>query len=197
MYAIASLLDPISDKIVRDLWNRFEFNCGLTGIKITPLPHFSWMGAEEYQLGLVEGILEEEARRLNPFTVRAVGLGMFTGVRPVVYISLVKNEIMLRTNTLLWERLRPYTFGPNGYYHPTRWMPHITLAFHEADPDRLGCAVEDIAFQRIEFEIVVDHFAIIYQTEGNAGLHSQTAFGVTNSLERGNSEYPDFSSGIP
>lgn len=195
MYAVASLLDPVSDQLVRDLWNRFEFNCGLTGIKISPLPHFSWMAAEGYQLGPVERILEEEARRLPPFIVRAVGLGMFTGVRPVVYISLVKDETLLRMNMLLWERLRPYAKGLNGYYHPSRWMPHITLAFHEVDPDRLACAVEDIAFQRIDFQILVDHFAVIYQTEGNEGLHSRSPFGVDWTFERGSSEYPDLSSG--
>jgi hypothetical protein len=97
---------------------------------------------------------------------------------------------------LLWERIRPHALAPNGYYHPSRWMPHITLAFHEADPDRLGCAVEDIAFQRIEFKIVVDHFAVIYQSEGKAGLHSRSPFGTYPSFERGNSEFPDFSSGL-
>lgn len=188
MYSIASLLDPSADEIVRALWERFEEHCGLTGIKITPLPHFSWLGAEAYHLDAVEPLLTEQAAKMKPFTVQTAGLGMFTGPRPVVYIALVKNETLLDVHKALWESLRPHAEIPNGFYDPNRWMPHITLAFREIDPERLGCAVADIAFQKVDFKFTVDHFAVIYQANGNAGLHSRIAFGNGAVLEGGNSE---------
>lgn len=188
MYSIASLLDPASDQTVHALWERFEEHCGLTGIKLAPLPHFSWQGADAYHLDEVEKLLSEQAGKMEPFIVQAAGLGMFTGPRPVIYIALVKNETLLRVHKMLWDCLRPHAQTPNGYYDPNRWMPHITLAFREIDPDRLGCAIADIAFRKVEFKITVDHFAVIYQENGSSGLHSQIVFGNGTLLEGGTSE---------
>lgn len=196
MYSIASLLDPAADQTVRALWERFEEHCGLTGIKITPMPHFSWMGAEAYQLNAVENLLAEKAAKMQPFSVQAAGLGMFTGARPVIYIAVVKNKTLLMAHSELWEALKPYATIPNGYYDPNRWMPHITLAFRELDPERLGCAIADMAFNKVEFKITVDHFAIIYQANGNAGLHSRFAFGEGNLIEGEKHENTGIASGF-
>jgi 2'-5' RNA ligase len=177
MYAIASLLDLRSEQIVKELWERFEENCGLVGVKVAPLPHFSWQGADSYQMEPVEETLAEISAQLMPFHVRTAGLGIFTGPLPVVYIPLVKDEQLLNIHKMLWERLRPYAVVPNPYYDPSHWMPHITLAIRELEPERLACAVADIARLRIEFDIVVDHTAIIYQTGGKAGMKSTFKFG--------------------
>ncbi len=56
-------------------------------------------------------------------------------------------------------------------------MPHITLALHEVNPNLLGCAVEDIAHQPIDFEVMVDHLSVIYQVDGQSGLQSRFQFG--------------------
>jgi hypothetical protein len=77
----------------------------------------------------------------------------------------------------VWDALRPFALAPNGYYQPSRWVPHVTLALHEVEPERLGCAIADIAFRRIDLEIVVDHFSIIFQSGGVAGQKSRFGFG--------------------
>lgn len=178
MYAIVSLLDEVSDQFVRQVWSRFEAACGLTGVQMAPLPHFSWQGAEFYQLEQAEQALAAQARQMQPFTVRADGLGVFTGPQPVIYIALVKGEALLKAHQSLWECLSPYTVNPNIYYQPARWIPHITLALHEADAGKLGCAIADVAFQKVEFQFQVDHFAVLYQAEGQAGLHRRFPFGA-------------------
>jgi hypothetical protein len=48
MYAVASLLNPAADKQTRDLWRLLENRCGLSGISMPSLPHFSWQAASEY-----------------------------------------------------------------------------------------------------------------------------------------------------
>ena len=176
MYAIASILDPKTDQDIRRLWEDFEVNCGLTGIKMTPIPHFSWQGADAYQLEPVEEILEELASNMSPFRVHAAGLGVFTGEQPVIYVPIVKNQGLFEIHRALWEAARPFAVVPNLHYDPDRWMPHITLAYRERDPARLGCAFATMISQRLELEIKVDHFAILYQTDGKAGLRNRFAF---------------------
>jgi 2'-5' RNA ligase len=128
------------------------------------------MGAEVLDLEAAGAALEGFASAAQPFSVYATGLGIFTGARPVVYVPLAKNAALLEMHAQLWDRMSPAAQQINGYYTPARWMPHITLAFREFDPDRLACAVEDISFQNIAFRVQVDHFAIIYANNGEAGV---------------------------
>ena len=176
MYAIASLLDPLSDQTVRSLWAFFERSCGLTGVRTTPLPHFSWQGADAYVIDPVEDTLAHIAEQCAPFVVRTAGLGIFTGKMPVVYIPLVKDEHLLNMHKMVWEAVRPYAIVPNVYYDPAHWVPHITLALREVDPSRLGCAVEEIASKPIELEIMVDNLSLIFQSNGQAGIKNRFTF---------------------
>lgn len=177
MYAIASLLDPEPAHAVETLWARFEMHCGLVGIKTAPLAHFTWVAAEGYEPTTVQRVLWEIASQVRPFRARTAGLGLFTGPLPVVYISLVKDEKLMALHKLLWERTLPYAITPNSHYDPSSWIPHVTLALHEADAGQLGCAISDIAFQPIELEISVDHFAMLYQFDGHAGAQGRFDFG--------------------
>lgn len=177
MYAIASLLDPATEKAVRQLWVRFEQNCDLTGATVSPLPHFTWMGAEEYALDPVEDALADIARQIRPFSVLTSGLGIFTGPLPIVYVSLVKDALLLDIQQVIWDKVIRYSVDPNPYYAPRRWIPHITLA-HKVDPLRLGCAIGDLAFQPIEYEILVDHFAIIYYVNHQGGIYTRFRLGT-------------------
>jgi 2'-5' RNA ligase len=186
MYSIASLLDPSSDQAVRSIWARFENECGLTGIKVTPLPHFSWQSADAYQVEPVADVLAEIAEATQPFSVHVSGLGIFTGAQPIIYLPIVKSPSFVKIHQILWDRLRPFAVVPNLYYDPDRWLAHITLAYHETDPQRLGCAVVEAAMKSLSFEIYVDHFAILYQTDGKAGLHSRFEFGENTHEKREN-----------
>jgi 2'-5' RNA ligase len=186
MYSIASLLDARSGQAVQSLWEHFEENCGLTGIKFSALPHFSWMGADMFQVEPVEAILHDLSAEIQPFPARASSLGVFPGRMPVVYLGLVKNENLMRIHQTLWERIRPYAIQPNEYYDPENWMPHITLALYDVVPDRLGCAVSSIAFEQIDINLVIDNFAVLYYTDGKAGMKSRFGFRNAYQLMEGN-----------
>jgi 2'-5' RNA ligase len=172
MYAIASLLDPNTEQEVRTLWQTFEDKCGLTGIKNLPLPHFTWMAADSCHFPTIEALLDETAKEMPSFQVRAAGIGVFTGTLPVVYINLVKDPFLLDWHRSLWQKARPFLIVPSPFYHPDRWMPHITLAYQEVDPQQLGCAILDIAYQRMEFSFTVNNLALISHTFSQNGIRN-------------------------
>lgn len=180
MYAIASLLDPNGEQVIRNLSRQFELRCGISAGPIKLLPHFTWVSAASYQLETVERILADLASRTALLRVRSAGLGIFTGKSPVVYVPLIKDQPLLEFHQLVWEQLQPYAEGPNTYYNPDRWIPHITLALHDVQSDRLGCAVADVMIQPIEFEIIIDQFAILYQADGNSGIKARFEFAKRN-----------------
>lgn len=176
VFAIASLLNPAADKTTHELWQWLEWDCGLKGIRLTPTPHFSWLGAEGYDHPRVPIILERFAAEMRPFRVKTAGLGVFTGPNPVLFLPLVKTREMLDIHEQLWRLITPYANQPNPYYDPHQWIPHITLANRDVTPENLACAVNGLLYQSIEFEILVDHLVLIYLIDREVGMVSRFDF---------------------
>jgi 2'-5' RNA ligase len=169
MYGIVTLLDLPVNAQVETIWQELEMECGLVGIKITPLPHFSWQISNNYESDRTLEILERVAQTSPPFQVLASGLGIFTGQTPVIYIPVVKDENLLRLHARLWEETRQMVAGASSYYSPHRWMPHITLASGDVDVAKLNCAMRRLAFKSLELEISVDNLAMVYQVDDEEG----------------------------
>lgn len=169
MNGIVSLLDPPAYAQVESIWQVLETECGLSGIKMTPLPHFSWQIAEDYDLEPIRKILEQFAQQTRPFPALASGLGIFTGSAPVLYIPVVKDDLLLRFHARLWEEIRANVAGSSSYYSPQAWMPHITLAYGDVDSRKLICAVETLALKTINLQLRVDNLALVYQVEDREG----------------------------
>lgn len=163
MHGIVSLLDRPHYSKVQELWRELETDCDLVGIKLTPIPHFSWHVSKEYDAGLLRPVLYRIARRFKPFTVRTTGIGLFTGDRPVLYIALVKDALLLRYQEWVWRRTRRAAILPNPFYTPELWVPHITLAHGDTDWPSLNCAMEKLVLHPFKWEIKVDNIALITQ----------------------------------
>ncbi len=176
MYAIASLLDPYSSQKIQELWNYLESDCGLFGIKKTPLPHFSWQGANDYQFPLVTDVLRKLASKMSPFVVKTGGLGIFTSETPILYLSLVKTDQMIKAHKRIWDAIESKADQLIEYYAPDSWMPHITLAYHDLNRQNLPCAFSELAFRPFNFEITVNNLAVIYQIDQQVGLREQYLF---------------------
>jgi 2'-5' RNA ligase len=183
MNGIASLLDKSATIRVELLWQELEARCGLVGIKTTPFPHISWQVTDAYDLKHLEKALETFAKQSQPFSVRSTGLGVFTGDHPILFISILKDEPLMRFQSLLWEQTNRIAIRPSPYYSPILWVPHITIAYNDVDQRNLDCAMQYLAFQNFDWEIQIDNLVFIAQTEnqvpetvkyhlGNKGINS-------------------------
>jgi len=168
MNGIASLLDQPLTVRVEAIWRELEVNFGLTGAKITSLPHVSWQVVENFDFPRFESILVAISRQAKPLTVHTAGLGLFTGESPIVYLSLVKDEPLLRFHAMLWEQLHPIAVNPSPLYAPDAWMPHITLAYGDVRRDNLTGIVQHLAFQTFDWEIELDNLIYMPQSEVDA-----------------------------
>ena len=143
MHGIASLLNAQYRARVEEIWLELESFCGLVGVKQTPIPHFSWQIAEGYDYEQADEMISQIARHTAPFRARSSGLALFSGLAPVVYIPIVRDLQLSNLHQELWERMQPCARGLSAYYSPARWMPHITIAYGDVDPVKLGCATSD------------------------------------------------------
>lgn len=162
VYAIISLLDETSDAIVQGLWQELETACGLRAIKVFPIPHFTWEGAGFFDIEQVEAELEGIARGSVPLVVQAGGLGIFSGLSPVIYIPLVTTPALLRFHQDIWNAIRPLAQTPNLLYAPETWVPHISLALLDVTRENIACAVEQLAFRSLNLTVQVNNLTLVY-----------------------------------
>jgi len=176
MIAIATLLELSANTRTSQTWQWLESECGLSGIKIAPMPHLSWQVAEEYDLERILPDLERFAKTLRPFAVNSVGLGIFTRNSPVLYYSLTKTSTLIRIHKELWNLATNFAEGLFGVYSPDSWIPHVTLAYKDVTPEKLACGVMELAFRPITLDIWINHFAVIYIEGTDFGMKHRIAF---------------------
>jgi 2'-5' RNA ligase len=111
------------------------------------------------------------------FLIRTAGLGLFTGPVPVLYLALVKTDILMDLHRTLWESVGPLATDLNRLYSPDLWMPHITIAYQDLNGDNLACAMKNLVFTPVNLEIQVDQLALLYQNDEGTGVKSSFPFG--------------------
>jgi len=173
MYAIISELDAVSADSVRLLWLKLRNKCGLKKIYDLPTPHLTWVVAEEINISSSASIIDELVANNCGFTTHSFGVGIFTGVRPVLYLPLVKTQAMIDIHNQVWNQVPTFTNQPNRYYSPLYWMPHITLAVNDLSSQSLACALDSLAFEELDMSVSIDNMIIVAQGADpkNEALH--------------------------
>jgi 2'-5' RNA ligase len=89
----------------------------------------------------------------------------------VIYIPVVKNEVLINFHTHLWELAAPTAIreAPSPYYHPDQWMPHISLAYMDVNLDNIGRVMTHLAFKSFSWEMEVNNLAFISEPAGTIG----------------------------
>jgi 2'-5' RNA ligase len=164
MEGVVTILSQPYYEMVEDLWAELGAVCGLASVKATDIPHFSWHVAETYPHGKLTPILEDLCAKAHPFWVRTSGLGVFTGEKCVLYVSLVTDSTLIQFHKILWESLDGIGVKASSYYSPGHWAPHITLALDGLEAAELGCTMKQLAYRSFAWEMQVDHLAIIGET---------------------------------
>jgi 2'-5' RNA ligase len=168
--AVVSLLDEDTQRKVEAHWDHLERNCGLKGIRITPYPHLSWQVAEDHVLDPLRAALASRAETSQPFVIQIAGLGIFSGPDPVLYLQVVKNTPLMEYQEKIWDDSAPFARGLSPHYHPSAWIPHITLAYHDINLGNVGCVMQEYAFHKFDWMIRLDNLAIVTQDGENVGI---------------------------
>jgi len=169
MHGLVSLLpEPFYGQVI-DIWNELEEEYGLSGIKATPFPHFSWQIAEEYHIDQLEHQINKISKSFNPFSIHTAGIGIFTGPQPVIYINVAKNPEMVILHTHLWEQCSIVSYGSSLLYSPKTWIPHISLAYTDISKNNLAKVTEKLAFRSFNWKMIIDNIAFIFEPEGEIG----------------------------
>lgn len=168
--AIAAMLEPRHDAMVREMWEELQQRFGLTAGFAAPHPHISFHVARSYDLAALEQNLTEMATDWAPFRVRTAGLGVFNRKMPILYIPLVRNPLLNQFHRALWSAVSGTGEEVYAYYRPERWMPHITLAANALDPTRIGEVVQWLYERNLDWAIDIDHLVVIDDDNSGDGV---------------------------
>jgi 2'-5' RNA ligase len=177
MYGIVSLLDSKHEESVRELWSALEASHALRPARETLVPHLSLHVAEGYDLKALQSPLEGLARTTQPFKIHTAGIGVFTAEQPVVYLPVVRDPLLSTLHQAIWQLATSLSEDVHHYFHPQRWIPHITLADLVGSPSRMGDVVELLAKHDLAWEIHIDNLAVLCD---DCGKHEvRTRFALT------------------
>jgi 2'-5' RNA ligase len=161
MDGIVSLLDPQHAGMVEEIWAELQREFGLRGIYATRFPHFSYHLADYYDVEQLIPILQDFVRGRAPFQVITTGLGIFTGGQLVLYIPVVRGPQLCQMHTALWDAVAPASHAVKLVYGPETWVPHITLAYGDIQPDALPDVVRFLRERDFDWHITIDRLLLL------------------------------------
>ena len=173
MIAIASILDTNASNKTRELWKWLNEKCSYSDIKLTQTPHLSWQTADDYDLEAVQDKIEKIVKKVKPFSFSTSGLGIFTEDKYILYLAVPVSSDLIYLHDLIWDELREDAKARNNLYKNGIWVPHISIIFDSVEPDQLICAINELLFTPIEFNVEVKSIDILYNTDNEFGVLSR------------------------
>lgn len=161
MAATASILDETHSERVVELWDLLETELGVKAVRISPLPHFSYQAARDFDLDALADVVSKVAAKARPIRVRTAGIGVFTGRSPVVYIPIVRSPELTRLQLALWSAGAVASEEPAPEYHPATWIPHVTLAQSDVTEESLPKVLSLLNAQELTWDFEIDNLSIV------------------------------------
>lgn len=175
MHGVVTVLMEPHYARVEQLWQGLNQRFGVGSPKATAVPHFSYHISPEYDLEALKQVLVETAVSTPPFTVKATGIGIFPGEKPVVYLPVTRTPELQALHSTLWPRLQNMAQGStpeSAYYAASNWFPHITLGHSDITRESLGPIVTWLNGQTLAWEIQVTNLTLLHDNgERHVPLH--------------------------
>ena len=114
---------------------------------------------------------------VEPISLHVAGIGTFSGDHPVIYLPVTKTPSITSIYNEMASWITEYTSTTNPNYDPLLWIPHITLSADEFNSDGVCQVISELAYIPMNFDLTLDHIAIIYRNEEKSGVRQTFVFG--------------------
>lgn len=170
--SVCVLLPEEYHQRVIDLRADLSEDPALGAIYDPPFVHFTVQLAPEYDWeGLAVG-LAAFARSEKPFAVNTSGLLAFTGGDTGIAISVRRDAALVDFHARAWDVVSKYAQGdPVPFYHPDRWVPHVTIKRCGANPESFGRAMARLGRESFAWTMTVDNIAVQHDPGTNSLTH--------------------------
>ncbi|MEA2432636.1 MAG: hypothetical protein QOG54_93 [Actinomycetota bacterium] len=160
--AIVAPLDEAHEIKVRVLWDALRKD----GVDLpeASIPHIAFHVSPDYEDAALDQIVDGLAAHNRVLRIRTLGLGVFPGPEPVGYVPVVRSPELSDFQVAVWSAAAVACETPIEFFHPSRWIPHVTLVPHLAEATRAR-AIERLLAEDLNWEFEVTELAIMSATE--------------------------------
>ncbi len=176
-FAVATMVDIQGDLDSVESWERVKQAFSQADMTLPGLLHFSWHVAGAYQPEMVDGTMAELVIDQAEIRAKSTGLGIFTSETPVLYFPVGKTRAIADLHERIWNALGRIANSVNDLYSPENWFPHITMAYENADIDRICQVSSSLLMKKITLNFRIDHLALIYRNGAENGIVNKIPFG--------------------
>lgn len=166
-YSIVALLDEEHEQFIRAIWQELDSELGIKHLFADPIPHITHLQVEEIKIPEIYDALEKFAENQKPYTLRTVGLGLFTGNHQAVYVSVVRTPELTAVQTTLTSILAGSIGSIRETHYINNWMPHISLLLPDMVGNQLGAVIERLAKREFSWELPVTRLTILRDINGS------------------------------
>lgn len=156
------MLDQKHYQQVENLWAELQRKFSVKGVYVSPRPHITYHIATCYKVKALESVLRRVATSKMSFKVRTGGLGIFTGPQPVLHIPVVRGPELTQFQEALWQEILNTGADIEDYYHPDRWIPHITVGIGDVNKRKLAQIVRYLGERDFNWEITIDSIVLVH-----------------------------------
>ncbi|MPZ13622.1 MAG: hypothetical protein GEU73_04230 [Chloroflexi bacterium] len=172
MQSVCTLLPSDFYERVIDLRASLSADPALGAIYDPPFVHFTLQLAPEYDWPGLEAALAAFAKRQPPFDVRTVGILAFTGSGTTIAIAPFKDQRLADFHAGIWATVSPFAQGEvDLFYHPERWVPHVTIKRCGPHGESFGKAMASLAKERFSWTMTVDNVSVQHDPGKNSLTH--------------------------
>lgn len=137
-----------------------------------PFVHITLQLAEEYDWDGLATALAGFANQWIPFEITTVGLLAFTGTGTGIAVAPCKDRRLTEFHAAVWEVISPYAQGRvDPFYHPDRWVPHITIKRCGPHAANFGAAMSKLATEGFSWTMPIDNVAVQHDPAKNSQTH--------------------------
>lgn len=154
MEGIISLLPPPFYQQVEGIKNQIKSRFT---IEDSSPPHVSYQIAPLYDVSPTLSALEEMVKTLSPFPIQTSGLGLFTGEKQVIYITVARSDTLGRIHRRIWKEITTFASEPGEYYSAPQWIPHITLVDRQTDREQTAEIIRWLAERDFSWQMTIDN----------------------------------------
>ena len=137
-----------------------------------PFVHFTLQLAEEYDWDGLSSALAGFAATWQPFALSTTGLLAFTGQGTAITVAPYKSRQLTEFQAAVWETITPFAQGRvDPFYHPDRWLPHVTVKRCGPHPASFGGAMAKLASENLVWTMTIDNVAVQHDPGKNSLTH--------------------------
>jgi hypothetical protein len=160
-YSISLLLDETHAEIIEDTWQELADKLDIEHPYKAPLPHITCIQASAMEQEKVVQTLKTFASKQTPFVVRTAGLGIFTGDRVAVYVSIVRDPLLSDFHESLVDALTGTLDNMSSHHLIQYWMPHISLVLPGTGELQLPRVIELLSKRDFHWEFEVEQLSVL------------------------------------